>query len=347
MIKSQLRHAIAAAFAIAAAAPGAAFAVYEAEPNEPAMSAQPLVTVKGVSTVVTGAVGVTSRTVAPVGDVDFYSFEATKGDLVVINIDGGMKNDPTTRSVDTIIAVFGADLGAPLRDNDDASSYDTGSPTSLSDSRIDNFLVPADGTYYVGVSSYPRRFVNANTLSSSSLNTMSNGSYTLTISGATAAPQILPVNIDIRPGDDEITEINPKWRRHIPVALLSTETFDATEVNIDSLTFGATGNEKSLYHCRVDDGDDDRKRRHHRDRGHHRGHHKHTTDVNRDGLLDLLCHFDVQDAGFDLSDSEGVMMGVAPDGRKFEGRAFLKVVPQKKKHRHHNNRHRNHGDRDD
>lgn len=344
MLKSHLRHAIAAAFAVAAASPGAAFAVYEVEPNEPVLSAQPLELTQGGTAEVTGAIGVTARAQPPVGDVDFYTFEGTKGDVVTIDIDGGIKNDPVNRSVDTIVAVFGAALGRPLRLVDDAPGLDIGS-TSVFDARIDNFVLPETGRYYVGVSSAPRSFIDANTLSSSSLNTMSNGSYTLLVSGVT--PPTLQVNIDIRPGDDEITEIHPKWRRHIPVALLSTQTFDATEVNVDSLTFGATGNEKSLYHCRVDDGDDDRKRRHHGDRGNHRGHHKHTTDVNRDGLLDLLCHFDVQDASFDVGDTEGMMKGVAGDGRRFEARAFLKVVPQKRKHRHHNDRHRHHGDRDD
>jgi hypothetical protein len=62
MIKSQLRHAIAAAFAVAAAAPGAAFAIYEVEPNDSAMSAQLLPgNPDGAPVEVTGVLGETSR----------------------------------------------------------------------------------------------------------------------------------------------------------------------------------------------------------------------------------------------------------------------------------------------
>lgn len=301
MTKSHVRHAIAAAFAAVLAAPGIASAIYETEPNEPIASAQRIAVGAGGAQV-TGVLGVMSPTVAPVNDVDFFTFDGSEGDLVTIDIDGGMKQDGS-RSVDTYIAVFGAGF-VKLRENDDAGSLDPGSSSGL-DSRIDNFRLPASGTYVVGVSSYPRLFRDGGTLTSTSLNSRSNGSYTLVITGVTSPEQ--HVNIEIKPGSHEIAPINPKSRGNIPVALLSSTEFDALKVDRSSLTFGASGHEQSLRKCG-----------------------KAGQDVNADGLPDLVCHFDNQAASFERGDLEGIVRGISGTGRPFEGRGLLKVVPEKR-----------------
>ena len=57
------------------------------------------------------------------------------------------------------------------------------------------------------------------------------------------------IDIDIKPGSHHNT-INPKSKGKIPVAILSTEDFDApSKVDRDSLTFGSTGEEDSLAFC--------------------------------------------------------------------------------------------------
>src|SRR5262249_34657405 len=126
--------------------------------------------------------------------LDFYSFSATAGDVLTINIDGGIKDGicPTAslRSVDTTIAMFDA-AGNLLYANDDAPDVDLGS-IATNDSRIDFAVVPAAGTYYVaGASSgmMARNFVSGGTLDSSTLDpNVGNGSYTLTISGVHTPP---------------------------------------------------------------------------------------------------------------------------------------------------------------
>src|SRR4030095_11716046 len=155
-----LRYAVAAAFAAGSLATSVAHAVVELEGNDSFFGApgsggpQPLTVVNG-SAEVTGVLGVTSGNV--VSDVDFYSFEASAGNIVTIDINGGMKDFAAgTRAVDTVIAVFSAD-GTLLRQNDDADAVDFGS-ISTSDSRIVDFVVPADGKYIIGVSSFPRTF---------------------------------------------------------------------------------------------------------------------------------------------------------------------------------------------
>jgi hypothetical protein len=302
--------AIAAAF-IAASGLARADVVSETErtdpsrPNHPIANAQPLLIDAGGGVTVNGVLGTDVVGAASVDDLDFYSFEGREGDVVTLDIDYGIKSAASgERSVDTVLAVFGAGPGYPvLRQNDDGGLL-ASDPESISsvDSRVLNFRLPASGTYIVGVSSFPRSFVNGGGVSRTTLNTRSNGRYALVITGVT--PSIQHINVEIKPGSGELAPINPKARGNVPVALLSSAEFDALTVNQESLTFGATGKESSLLRCN-----------------------KEATDVNGDGKLDLVCHFDNQAASFDQGDLEGIVMGTfGTSKRMFEGRAFLKVV---------------------
>ncbi len=90
------------------------------------------------------------------------------------------------------------------------------------------------------------------------------------------------VVIDIKPGSDE-NPINMRSKGVIPVAILSSETFNApVDVDPSSLTFGHDGTEQSLASAKPE-------------------------DVNGDGLLDLICHFFTQKTGFNCSDVEGFL----------------------------------------
>src|SRR5512145_3141100 len=112
------RTAITAAFLAASAASGLAFAVPETEPNTSIGAAQRLEIRPDGTAEVTGTIG--SATGLVVGDVDFYVFQGREGDVVTIDIDGGMKlSGSGARSVDTTIAIFGQN-GKKLRENDDA-----------------------------------------------------------------------------------------------------------------------------------------------------------------------------------------------------------------------------------
>jgi hypothetical protein len=96
-------------------------------------------------------------------DIDYYSFYGHAGDVVTFNITAGM--DPTTfEGVWTGLAVFGPATDArsvPLSAIPIASNYLSTNPASVSqqDARIDNFSLPGDGTYVVGVGSAPGQFV--------------------------------------------------------------------------------------------------------------------------------------------------------------------------------------------
>jgi len=120
------------------------------------------------------------------------------------------------------------------------------------------------------------------------------------------APPVIEVTIDIKPGSDP-NSINRKSKGKIPVAILSTEDFDApNEVDQDSLTFGPTGEEESLTFCSPS-----------------------PEDVNYDGYDDLICHFDTQSAGFECGDEWGHLKGQTGDGVPIEGSDSVRIVPCK------------------
>jgi Bacterial pre-peptidase C-terminal domain len=275
---------------------------------------------------VTGRIGITDlKNPTPIADVDFYSFEGKEGDLVTLDIDGGMKGMlATERHVDTYIAIFKAGLqpGSWERfaHNNDVTTADDGSRREdggLRDARIDNppVRLPKDGTYIVGVSSNPRFFdLDArvtDTVVTGSRAPFPNGSYTLIISGVTPQDRTLYVSIDIKPGNKEkAAPLNPKAKGVIRIALLShaakdsAPEFKALEVKRESITFGSTGDEKSLLRCDKDGA-----------------------DVDRNGLPDLVCHFDNEAAKFEGHELMGKMKGETADGQRFEGAGDLKVVP--------------------
>jgi hypothetical protein len=285
---------------------GMALAVDEGEPNHPISSAQKL-SITGAASVTTGGAtvnGIIGNLTGPaVLDVDFYSFYGVEGDVVNIDIDGGIGG---VRNVDTMITIFGPGPTYPVLDSNDDAEFplDAGS-TSEYDSRLTNFRLQATGIYTVGVSSYPIYLNDGGTYASTTPDT--NGDYTLVVSGVTLPPQMQVINIDVKPGSSARARVKPKSKGVIPVVLLSSSEFNALNVNRSSLTFGATGDEKSLRSCSKDG-----------------------EDVNGDGRPDLMCHFENELANFVPGDVAGRVKGTAGDGRRFEGRGSLKVVPEKR-----------------
>ena len=313
--KLDTRFAAMAVFLAASVASQAAFAIVESEPNDTIDAAKaqlakdPVLVFSGGSAQVTGTLGTGSDV------VDFYSFQGQAGDVVTLDIDGGMKSDGS--GVDTTIAIFTPDSKILLA-NDDGGILDLGSVSTL-DSYIANLRLPVTGTYTVGVSNAAHFFVDGGGLGSTGFNMNLNGSYTLVISGVSdavvqpappppPAPVVQQINIEIKPGTREVAPVNPRSQGSILVALLSNSGFDARGVDTYSLTFGHSGNESSYLRCN-----------------------KEYRDVNGDGLPDLLCHFDNGKTGFEPTDTAGKIKGRMTAGGQFEGQGWLKVVPAKRK----------------
>lgn len=117
----------------------------------------------------------------------------------------------------------------------------------------------------------------------------------------------MDVALDIKPHSDP-NSINSRSRGTIPVAILSSQEFDApSRVERASLTFGRTGDEASLHYragrpnCGVE-------------------------DVNADGRADLVCHFETEETGFAPGDTEGILGARTIEQVPIEGRDAVRIV---------------------
>jgi len=99
---------------------------------------------------------------------------------------------------------------------------------------------------------------------------------------------VITVSIDIKPGSDP-NSINPRSRGVIPVALLSTDSFDAMAVAPATVKFGANGMQTSPAHYAVE-------------------------DINEDGMDDYIFHFRTQQTGIDCETESATLTGDAVGG---------------------------------
>jgi len=119
--------------------------------------------------------------------------------------------------------------------------------------------------------------------------------------GAAPPSEPLGVTIDINPGDNKAV-IDLSAGGTVPVAILSTATFDATtRVARTSLTFGRTGTEASLKACEK------------------------TRDINRDRLPDLVCTFETRATDLRKGDRTAVLQGLTTDSRPILGQDAVRV----------------------
>jgi hypothetical protein len=114
------------------------------------------------------------------------------------------------------------------------------------------------------------------------------------------------VDIDIKPGSDP-NSINLGSNGVIPVAILSSESFDATQVDPDTVTLA--GAEVAVR------GKGNRSLAHHE-------------DVNGDGLLDLVVQVETEnlDSGA-FQDGTAILTGETFGGRLIQGQDEIVIVP--------------------
>ena len=336
VIRSMIAAAVIAAYGVS----GAALAVDEVEPNSTIADAQPLLIDASRSATVFGTL--------EDGAADIYSFWAKEGDVVTFDVDGNGSIDtwltvllPTPALT---VASSVDDSSLPSLDPGSSTSLDP----YVENFRIPAtgiYYVAVTAQPNPGV--FPYLPVLDGGLVNVSRGNLT-GTYTLIVSNVSpqeappapapdpvtppapapdpvATPDPTPdpvpvplpvgevqhINIDVKPGRGMIVRLDPKGRHAIPVALLSSKDFNALAVEVSSLTFGQTGDERSLRKCAT------------------RG-----IDVNRDRRPDLICEFDNNQAQFELGDSEGIVKGKTTAGTPFEGRGMLKVIPHKRHHRH-------------
>jgi hypothetical protein len=130
-------------------------------------------------------------------------------------------------------------------------------------------------------------------------------------SGLQIAPaqcqEALNVAIDIKPGSDS-NPINCRANNAvIPVAILTTDTFDATTVDHTTVRFGPEGAAETHSNPH--------------------GPIRHEEDVDDDGDTDLLFHFRFGETGIQCGDTEATLTGLTYDGAEFSGTDQIRTVP--------------------
>jgi WD40 repeat protein len=159
-------------------------------------------------------------------------------------------------------------------------------------------LANGDPLRYVNSGSVPRSRVFAADWNEDGLNDIVLGGYDGKLQ---LFLSITPVEIDIKPWSDP-NGINLKSKGVIPVAILTTDDFDATTVNPLSVEFGPGGATEA--HGK-----------------------EHIEDVDIDGDLDLLLHFRTQETGIECGDSEAVLTGETFDGQTIiEGVDYVNTI---------------------
>jgi YVTN family beta-propeller protein len=108
------------------------------------------------------------------------------------------------------------------------------------------------------------------------------------------------VTLDIKPGD-LTNSVNPRSNGVIPVAILTTDSFDARTVDPLSVRFGPQETPEA----------------------HGRGH---IEDANGDGKLDLVLHFGTDKIGIKCGDSSAKVTGATITGSLIEGKDSLLTV---------------------
>ena len=124
------------------------------------------------------------------------------------------------------------------------------------------------------------------------------------IFGAGSSGKTIPILIDVKPGSD-VNPINLGSKGTTPVAILGTDTFDVTTVDVASVRFaGAPVRTKpnGTLHFSYE-------------------------DVNKDGRLDLMMHFSTRALMLDSDSTEATLTGIGGQDRCISGTDSVVIVP--------------------
>jgi hypothetical protein len=114
------------------------------------------------------------------------------------------------------------------------------------------------------------------------------------------ASAVLSVAIDVKPGSFP-NSINPRSMGKIPVAILTTDTFDGASVDPNTVRFGRNGAEAGPVQSALE-------------------------DVDGDGDIDMILHFNTQDTGIQCGDTSASLTGKSFGGQSIRGSDSVNTV---------------------
>lgn len=216
--------------------------------------------------------------------------------------------DPTTGGylLDVVGSAYGIEEG--LADDTQASSpLPDATYFGQNDVLAGTYTIQVIGT---GSGTYALDFAFASDPDDTTLQTIigtavpgSTDTYLVSVSAMSGEPATIQrkVPIDVKPGDFP-NHFNPNGNGVVPVAILSTSTFDARSVDFRSVEFGP---------------------------GHALGVDKqpNVEDVDGDGLLDLVLHFRTDEADIPAGATEVCLNGRSSDGVNISGCDSVFTVP--------------------
>ena len=159
-------------------------------------------------------------------------------------------------------------------------------------------VIASLGTVIPGQTIYPKIEGALRSLSDNEIYGYFSGSVQISIS------DVLLVSIDIKPGSYP-NSINLKKGKTVGVGILSTEDFDATTVDPATVTLAGA----SVMPKRKSDSLTFSFK-----------------DLNRDGRLDLMLHFEIKDLGLSVGDEIAVLEGQTFGGTPIMGSDTVKIV---------------------
>jgi hypothetical protein len=117
---------------------------------------------------------------------------------------------------------------------------------------------------------------------------------------AAPAPEVIEVIIDIKPGSEQ-NNINLKSKGVVPVAVLTTDDFDAATIDPDTAQFAGAAPE-----------------------------HWNLEDVDGDGVDDVIFHFRTQELELDQDSTEATLTAQLLTQEEISGTDEVRIVPSKK-----------------
>ena len=126
------------------------------------------------------------------------------------------------------------------------------------------------------------------------------------LSGTAFGETIQNIDIDIKPGSYP-NSINNNGKGVIPVAIFGNDTFDVSQIDLDTVLLGDCGIKEVGKKGKLL---------------------AHYEDVNTDGFVDLVVQIEDQECTFDVCDTSATLTGELFGGILFEGTDSIRLVPE-------------------